>query len=1167
MLRGTGDQGKILTLSVGWVVAVAMAMIPACLLATVQAVPSTNCTSCTGEATVTSSFTGLNTYEWYASDGALVSVDINGSGSHSISGLCPGVYQVQWTNGSENDVAWFSIGLPGANAGEVREIIRCTGSGNTNLFNQLGGSPAAGGQWTNPLGQASTGVFNPNTSIAGFYTYTVNVNGCALSSGVLVSVIQNADPGLSTTYLICENYEPFFLTDVLAGDPDYGGQWFNNTQQPIDGYYNPATDATGLFTYMIDTVPGCPPVFSTMFVIENQLPDPGMPADITVCPNAVAFDMTSMLDGTPQSGGLWVDDTNTAVNPVFDPLTHDAGTYEYILQGATPCPNLSATLTIEFTDGISAGSGGNVVLCSNAPDFDLFDALSGAVTDFGSWTAPNGMFTESLLTPATAMPGNYTYTVDAVGCQPVSSLVNLQIEQLGNAGPGGMSVVCESVAVVNLNALLNQATTPGGTWQIGGNPVVGILAVEGGQTYNLTYSIAGAVCGSVAQNYIVQVDDAPEVVAPINASLCATPTIFDLHSLIPATVGFNATWFAPDGASISNLIDLATAQAGNYTYFVYSDNACSDVNTALTLDLTAPAFFDATATESLCYSGGPLNLADFFGFDLPVGGGWTNEAAISVPSVLPDGLAVSGEYTYMIAGDGVCGDATAVLDLELVEPLEAGVNETLNVCSTAAPVDATLELNGASEGGDWLFNGTPATSLIFDPSQGVDGVYTYVVPAIGPCPADSSIISFFVEEGFAYSAGEDQVLCWGDLPVQLGMQACAECVFTWTPALGLDDATAASPMFFLPEFESQGTINYTVEASNGVCTVFDEVSVTVNPQPLVSITGESSICLGTATTFIGAGAESLTWTALDGSTSTGETLTTEVFSSGTIQLSGMNAFGCVAEVSYDVEVLLPAEVYIDIPPLGGCPPQTLNLAIPDELGDAALYYWTVNGIEYTALTEAIVLTDAGSYDVTLHALAENGCSSAFSLDGLVEVYPVPFADFDILDGELISVLNTEVRLENASMGATTYAWDFSGLGSSTAENPSFQFPPLGGQGYRICLDVSNNAGCTDAVCRELFIPGEMLVYVPNAFTPDFDGVNDGFRPVVEGILAESYSFSIYNRWGEMIFMSNDPAAAWYGQVRGGDYFAQDGAYVWILEVQDAHSAERFRFEGHVSLIR
>lgn len=1167
MPRAATDQSHNLTLSLLRMIGLATIFFPLAVLATVVPQPSVSCLSCDGEATLVSVFPGLNTYEWYASDGSLVAVDINGNGTHTVTGLCPGVYQAQWTNGDENDAEWFSIGIPGDNAGDVVEIARCTGSGNTNLFNQLEGDPVAGGTWSNPLGQVHTGVFNPSTSIAGFYIYTVEVNGCVLSSGVQVEVIQNADPGLSTTYLICETYSPFFLTDVLAGSPDYGGQWFNSSQEPIDGFYYPETDVTGLFTYMIDTVAGCPPVFSTMFIIENQLPDPGLPTEIAVCPNAVAFNMTSLLNGTPDAGGTWVDNVNSEVDEMFDPLTHIAGTYEYVVQGLTPCPNQTATLTISFTDGISAGSGSDVLLCSDAPDYDLFDALSGDVTQFGIWTAPNGVPVSSLISPATALVGNYMYSVEAVGCQPVSSVVNFQIEQAVNAGSGGNYVICETNDVVTLSALLSPDATAGGIWQIGANEISGTLAVEGGQTYNLTYTVEGAACGVSVESYIVQVDNAPEVDDDTSAILCTSLGAFDLHSALAPTVGFSDAWIAPDGSVISSLLDLSLAENGVYVYEVYSNNTCANVSSSVTLTLTDPQFTDYSGSFELCYSGGPLTLADFIPFDLPVGGIWTNEAAIAVEPVLPESIANTGIYTYTIPGDGVCGDAAAVVDLTLVAPLTAGVGGTLNVCSTASPMNAAQQLDGASAGGEWLFNGVPATELMFDPANGLDGIYTYVVPAIGPCPTDSSFIEFYVEEGFAYSAGEDQLLCWGDLPVQLGMEGCGDCVFSWTPALGLDDPSSSNPYFFVPEEVSEGAYQYTVEASNGVCTVIDEVEIVVHPQPELSIAGPSELCYGTSATWVGSGALELQWTDIQGAVSSATNLSSEVFTSGTILLNGTNEFGCQSQTTLDVEVLFPSEVYFDIPPLGGCSPLEVPLTLPDDLTDDATYYWTINGVEYSSQVETVTLAQAGIYDITLHALAENGCSSAYTLDGLVEVYPVPFANFDFAEFGEMSVINTEVGFVNTSSGAIAYSWDFGGLGTSSEEQPTFDFPPVANQGYRVCLDVVNTWGCSDELCRELYIQGEMLVYVPNAFTPDFDGVNDGFRPIVEGIVLDSYDFSIYNRWGELIFKSNDPMASWYGQVRGGDYFAQDGAYIWILEMQNANSAERLRFEGHVSLIR
>jgi gliding motility-associated-like protein len=95
----------------------------------------------------------------------------------------------------------------------------------------------------------------------------------------------------------------------------------------------------------------------------------------------------------------------------------------------------------------------------------------------------------------------------------------------------------------------------------------------------------------------------------------------------------------------------------------------------------------------------------------------------------------------------------------------------------------------------------------------------------------------------------------------------------------------------------------------------------------------------------------------------------------------------------------------------------------------------------------------------------------------------------------------------------------------------------------------------------------MLVYVPSAFTPDNDGLNEVFKPVVTGFEPDSYLFSVFNRWGERIFTTNDAGAAWNGSVNGGNHYAPNGVYVWMVEVTDAYSAERLKLKGHVTLIR
>ena len=94
---------------------------------------------------------------------------------------------------------------------------------------------------------------------------------------------------------------------------------------------------------------------------------------------------------------------------------------------------------------------------------------------------------------------------------------------------------------------------------------------------------------------------------------------------------------------------------------------------------------------------------------------------------------------------------------------------------------------------------------------------------------------------------------------------------------------------------------------------------------------------------------------------------------------------------------------------------------------------------------------------------------------------------------------------------------------------------------------------------------EFLIYVPNAFTPDGDGVNDVFMPIVSGHDLDSYEFLIFNRWGELIFEASAAGVAWDGTHKGQK--AKQDVYVWKLKAKKASDGEKKVYYGHVSLLK
>ncbi|MFM1932119.1 MAG: hypothetical protein RL226_1422, partial [Bacteroidota bacterium] len=100
-----------------------------------------------------------------------------------------------------------------------------------------------------------------------------------------------------------------------------------------------------------------------------------------------------------------------------------------------------------------------------------------------------------------------------------------------------------------------------------------------------------------------------------------------------------------------------------------------------------------------------------------------------------------------------------------------------------------------------------------------------------------------------------------------------------------------------------------------------------------------------------------------------------------------------------------------------------------------------------------------------------------------------------------------------------------------------------------------------------FVQEPFAMYIPNAFTPNNDGKNDFFLPLGSAFDAETYELLIFNRWGEVVFRSNDPNEAWLGEHAQGDYYVKDEIYLYRLSVKPVHSAEHQEFSGHIMVFR
>jgi len=96
---------------------------------------------------------------------------------------------------------------------------------------------------------------------------------------------------------------------------------------------------------------------------------------------------------------------------------------------------------------------------------------------------------------------------------------------------------------------------------------------------------------------------------------------------------------------------------------------------------------------------------------------------------------------------------------------------------------------------------------------------------------------------------------------------------------------------------------------------------------------------------------------------------------------------------------------------------------------------------------------------------------------------------------------------------------------------------------------------------------ELSVYIPNAFTPNFDGYNDVFKPVINGPELEFYDLVIMDRNGKEVFRSTDPNQIWNGTVKGSNYISSPSIFVYFLKLRTVGGIENKTYSGHIVMIR
>jgi gliding motility-associated-like protein len=291
-----------------------------------------------------------------------------------------------------------------------------------------------------------------------------------------------------------------------------------------------------------------------------------------------------------------------------------------------------------------------------------------------------------------------------------------------------------------------------------------------------------------------------------------------------------------------------------------------------------------------------------------------------------------------------------------------------------------------------------------------------------------------------------------------------------------------------------------------------------------------------------------------------------------VQLSVITDKGCVDTLIQDVEIFpLPAVAFTsDVQE--GCQPlevqfidQTI-IAPPYSLAqwqwnfdigtDSATAQFPIN----TFYDENIAPLDSGLYDISLQVTSGNGCVASLASNNFIVTHPKPTAFFDA-NPNLVDMNNPRIQFTDlSSINVNYWDWDFGDGNSTNITSPQHIYGDTGI--YPVVLLVSTPFGCLDTAVYEVVVKPTFTFYIPNTFTPNNEGHNETFYGQGTGISA--YSMMIFDRWGEMIFESNDRDYHWDGSVDG--HQVQQGVYVYVFALTD-WDGEIHHFNGHVNLMR
>lgn len=1012
-------------------------------------------------------------------------------------------------------------GLPNVSAGS--DVAICTGS-NTSL--QATG--ASNYTWTPATGLSCTNCANPTANPTTTTTYTViGANGSSCKDTATVKVTVNSLPVVSAgaDKSLCMG-----TGESLQGIGATTYSWTPATDLSCSNCAAPTATPSATTTYTVTGTDanGCKDTGVVKLTV-NSLPVVSGGSDKTVC-----LGDSTQLQGSGAVSYAWSPATGLSCTNCTNPKASPSVTTVYTVTGtdANGCKNISTVKVTVNTQLVITAANKDVCKGSNVQ----LNA-SGAVSY--TWTPATGLSCTNCPNPVANPAASTTYTItgtDANGCKGTTQST-VTVNELPNVNAGSNASICLKDSVqLQVSGAVSYAWT-----SATGLSCVNCPNPKASPAVTTTYTVSGTDANGCVNTVAltVTVKSLPNVDAGNDVAICAGAS-----TVLKATGADSYIWSPSNNLSCTNCASPSANPAAGTNYVVTGTgtNGCKAADT-VNVKVNALPVVSILPVADIC-AGDSVKLEGKGAMSYI----WTPSAGLSCTTCPDPKAAPAITATYLVAGTDANGCKNTASTQVVVKPLPV-------VTATAARdlicgSDTTqLTATGAQS---YSWSPIPGLSCIncASPVATVSAATTYFVIGTTNGCTDTAQVMVDLRSAPVVNAGPDVAYCTG---YSDSLSATGALTYTWSPAAGLSCTTCDNPAV-----NTTKTTVYTLTGTDEYgCTNTDNVAVTVHDLPNVNAGEDKNVCEGSTVQLLATGAANYLWSPADGlscvncpnplATTTSETI---------FSVKGTDANGCVNTDDVKVTVILKK-------PVSFSPDDSICIGEAVELyaGGGSSYIWAADNAVIEPLNARITVSPAVT--TTYSVVIKQGECFTDTARPTVYVFNLPEIDAgedrDVKGG-------APTTLRAVSNNVAKYEWSpAEDMDCPDCSNPVVS--PTKTTLYHV--KVTSDFGCVaeDEVTLRVTCGPDQL-FIANTFTPNNDGVNDMFFPQGHG-LNTVQRFSVYSRWGELLYDANNiplnnPTYGWNGTYKSEPLKPDVFVYIIRATCEDGKPIE---IKGDISLIR